>query len=161
MSGRDISLVLAVLVVVSGFSIIVTVLPENVSAVTHYVGGGGPGNFTAIQDAINASNPGDTISVYSGFYPGNISVYKSLSIIGEDRNTTEVGGKYGWGAVNINADWVNFSGFTVANGWRLGLVVDHAENCSITNNIIPFPGKGIGVFLISSTNAVFRNNIIT
>ncbi|MCD6299474.1 MAG: hypothetical protein J7L93_02555, partial [Thermoplasmata archaeon] len=35
---------------------------------TLYVGGGGPGNYTSIGDAISAAENGDTIFVYTGNY---------------------------------------------------------------------------------------------
>ncbi len=37
-----------------------------------YVGGGGPGNYTSIQEAIDNSTTGDTIFVYAGTYAENI-----------------------------------------------------------------------------------------
>ena len=36
---------------------------------TLYVGGSGPGNFSHIQDAIDAASPGDTVFVYDDSSP--------------------------------------------------------------------------------------------
>jgi len=41
-----------------------------------YVGGNGPGNYTTVQSAINAANPGDTIYVFSGVYHENLDIGK-------------------------------------------------------------------------------------
>jgi len=55
-----------------------------------YVGGSGPGNYTKIQDAINASSDGDTVFVFDDLSPyyEHVSVNKSLKLLGEDKNTT-------------------------------------------------------------------------
>lgn len=47
-----------------------------------YVGGDGPNNYTRIQDAIDEASDGDTIIVYPGYYDENITIDKSLSIMG-------------------------------------------------------------------------------
>jgi len=54
-----------------------------------YVGGSGPGNYTTIQSAIDAANPGDTVFVYddSSPYYENIIIDKTISLIGENKNT--------------------------------------------------------------------------
>src|SRR4030043_809021 len=54
-----------------------------------YVGGSGPNNYTKIQDAINDAIDGDTISVYddSSPYYENIIIEKSITLIGENRET--------------------------------------------------------------------------
>jgi len=55
-----------------------------------YVGGNGPGNYTTIQSAINASNPGDTVFVYSGIYNEQLVIRVAISLIGESRNKTVI-----------------------------------------------------------------------
>jgi pectin methylesterase-like acyl-CoA thioesterase len=60
---------------------------------TLYVGGSGPGNYTKIQDAIDNASDGDTVFVYSGKYEErDIIVNKSISLIGENKETTIVDG---------------------------------------------------------------------
>ena len=55
---------------------------------TLFVGGSGPGNYTNIQDAIDDASDGDTIFVYSGVYPADIIIDKSISLIGENQDNT-------------------------------------------------------------------------
>jgi hypothetical protein len=42
-----------------------------------------PDDYATIQEAIDAASPGDTISVRSGTYFENISIYKSISLVAE------------------------------------------------------------------------------
>ena len=51
---------------------------EVTMANTLYVGGSNPGNYSTIQNAIDAANPGNTIYVYSGTYIENILIDKTL-----------------------------------------------------------------------------------
>ena len=82
---------------------------------TLYVGGTGPNNYTKIQDAINDSSDGDTVYVYddSSPYYENVVVDKSINLIGEDSETTSIIGDRQYFVINITADLVNISGFTV------------------------------------------------
>ena len=68
------------------------ILPLN--GKTLYVGGSGPGNYTKIQEAIDDASDGDTVYVYddSSPYYENLNVSKSIYLIGEDKNTTIIGG---------------------------------------------------------------------
>ena len=56
------------------------------SAIDIYVDDDGGKDYTTIQAAINAANPGDTIYVYNGTYIENIVVSKTLSIVGNNTN---------------------------------------------------------------------------
>jgi pectin methylesterase-like acyl-CoA thioesterase len=59
---------------------------------TLYVGGSGFGNYTKIQDAIDNASEGDTIFVHNGIYNENITIIKTINLIGEDKNTTIING---------------------------------------------------------------------
>ena len=85
---------------------------------TLYVGGSGPGNYTKIQDAINDSSDGDTVYVYndSSPYYENLEVDKSISLIGENRNTTVIDGSGIGDVVNASSDFVYIGNFTIQNG---------------------------------------------
>lgn len=83
-----------------------------------YVGGGGPGNYTTIQSAIDTANPGDTIYVYNGIYYENVYIEKDdLHLIGEDKNTTIINAsnEAGNGIFIYNCDYINISRFTIRN----------------------------------------------
>jgi len=80
-----------------------------------YVGGSGPGNYTKIQDAINASSDGDIIYVYAAFSPyiENININKSLTIIGEDKTNTIIDGNYSGNIITITANNTTVKGFSI------------------------------------------------
>ena len=81
-----------------------------------YVGGNGTGNYSKIQDAINDSENGDTVFVYndSSPYYENLNVDKSITLIGEDKDTTIINGSIVDDfVVYISADSVVISGFTI------------------------------------------------
>ena len=96
---------------------------------TLYVGGSGPNNYTKIQDAINEATYGDIIFVYddSSPYYENIVMEKSITLTGEDRDTTIILGDENADGVivNISASDVSISGFTIQpnEGQPAGIVV--------------------------------------
>ena len=113
---------------------------------TLYVGGSGPNNYTSIQEAIDDASDGYIIYVYddSSPYYEHILVDKSLTVIGEDRETTIIdGNKTGGHVVNITANGVDFNGFTVQNsGHFAGIMISSSKN-SIHHCKILYNQRGI------------------
>lgn len=144
------------------FSLVLTVLPSNVSATTLYVGGVGPGNYTTIQDAINASFPGDTIFVYSGTYYERIVINRTITLIGEGPETTLIHGDGMASTVTVESDWVNLTGFSIKSGIAPsidgGIFLFEVMNCSITNNNISESAGGIDIYY-SDYNIISGNNL--
>ncbi len=75
-----------------------------------------PDDYPTIQEAVDNAAPGAAILVRKGEYPENIIVGKSLTLEGEDRETTVIDGSGSGIVVNIMASQVTMSGFTVRNG---------------------------------------------
>ena len=84
-----------------------------------YVGGNGTGNYSSIQDAIDNTSNGDTVFVFNGTYYENIIIYKSIILLGENKNTTIIDGDKKGDVVRVVSDEVTISGFTIINGGRL------------------------------------------
>jgi parallel beta-helix repeat protein len=110
-----------------------------------YVGGSGPGNYSKIQDALNASSDGDTVFVYSGVYYERIIIRNAIDLIGESKNTTiidAINSDEG-GLISFQSDNIMISGFTLRfNGDWGGLriiILDMSpydfENITISDNI--------------------------
>ncbi|KYK23723.1 hypothetical protein AYK21_02265 [Thermoplasmatales archaeon SG8-52-2] len=104
-----------------------------------YVGGSGSGNYTRIQDAINDAVDGDTVFVFNGTYFENVEINKSIKLIGENRNITIIDGNNIDDVVVINADFVDFSNFTL-------------KNCG-NNNF------DVGIEILSDYNGIYNNSI--
>jgi parallel beta-helix repeat protein len=157
------SLVVVFLVFASVSFATLTTVPLTAKAITLYVGGGSPGNYTTIQDAINASSAGDTIYVYGGIYLEHVLVNKTLSLVGEDRNTTIIDGGGSGSVMRVTADWVNVSGFSMrgsgADVSYAGINLASVHNCSISNNEV-FDNY-IGITLSSSSNNTITNNTLS
>jgi parallel beta-helix repeat protein len=132
---------------------------EEITINTLYVGGSGEGNFSGIQDAINASTDGDTIIVYTGIYNENIEINKSISLIGENKDTTIINGENKLDVVTIYASWVNITGFTIQEGLVSGIWIESFGDCNIYQNNIN--ANGIGIFIIISSNSKIYNNTIS
>jgi len=129
---------------------------------TLYVGGKGEGNHTTIQSAIDNASDGDTVFVYddSSPYYENIIVDKSINLIGEDRDTTTINGGGCGDVINVSADRVNISGFTIRNSrdeWYFAGIDINSNYSTITGNTISNNKCGI----ILSSNSIVMNNYIS
>lgn len=118
--------------------------------------------FDNIQDGIDAVNESGTVYVYNGTYYENIIVNKSITLIGENKNTTVIdGGRIG-DVVNIISDLAAISGFTIQHseqgvGYDAG--INLASNYSmITNNILSDNDWGADVR--NSNHNIISDNII-
>ena len=102
---------------------LVVVLAASTEAKTITVDDDGEANFTTIQEAIDASEDGDTIKVNTGHYPEHINISKSLRLEGNGSSYSFIdGGGKGGDVVNISADNVFFSGFGVTGGGKVGTI---------------------------------------
>jgi parallel beta-helix repeat protein len=103
-----------------------------------YVGGSGPGNYTRIQDAIDNASDGDTVFVYndSSPYVENVEVDTSISLIGEDKNTTIINGTAKGDGVNITADNVTIIGFRIQDCRNGSGISISSNNSRIMDNIL-------------------------
>lgn len=120
-----------------------------------------PDNFPTIQAAINYAEEGDLVFVRSGTYYEHLVVNKTLTLFGEDRNTTIVDGEYLFpSVVNVTANNVKISGFTIQHcpdGGRALWLNDYV-NMTFSYNIIT--GCNEGVRLVRSSGNVVSDNIV-
>ncbi|MCK5636651.1 MAG: right-handed parallel beta-helix repeat-containing protein, partial [Thermoplasmatales archaeon] len=125
---------------------------------TFYVGGLGPNNYTSIQDAIDTASDGDIVFVYddSSPYYENITIDKSINMIGEDKDSTIIDGSKldsSLDTVSITADNVYIDGFSINNNLgyyyqaAIMIIGDYAtvSNCKIHDN------NWIGISLLGSS----------
>jgi nitrous oxidase accessory protein len=150
-----------------------------------------PDDYATLQDAINAANEGDTIFVKKGIYEGPINqtlmINKTLSLVGEDANSTELSlhpplvpmsiltyTYMGYSEpIRITANDVKLSGFTITtagggisatgNGIQitgniLSMGVSATGNrTKITGNII---NQGSGITIKGDNNVIAQNSVL-
>ena len=120
-----------------------------------------PDDYPTIQEAVNNADNGDAVFVRNGTYDENIVVNKSLSLVGEDRDTTIIdGGRRDGYVVHVKAENVVIQGFTIKESsiFSIGIRLDNARNSSIVDNNIMHNGFGILVWGSPYTN-VSANNL--
>lgn len=128
-----------------------------------FVGGSGPGNYTRIQDAIDNASAGDTVFVFddSAPYFESLRIDVSISLIGENRNTTSIEG--GTHAISIYSDNVVVKGFRISNVgdfWNCcGFYVTSQGNNISGNNIVN-NFRMNGVFLDGASYNTIWGNLI-
>jgi len=120
-----------------------------------YVGGTGFGNFSKIQDAINASSDGDTVFVYNGTYYENIVVNKSITLQGQDDENTVINATIEEDTIIINADNVQISKFNITNNFGKCSIYINGNNSLINENLCEN-----SITLYSSSNSFIKNNTI-
>ncbi|UCF08539.1 MAG: right-handed parallel beta-helix repeat-containing protein [Thermoplasmata archaeon] len=147
------------------FTGILVFLPEDtaVCAVTITVDDDGPANYSTIQDAINAASDGDTVYVYNGTYNENIVVNRSISLIGESRNSTTIYGDGSDNVVYVESDRVNITGFTIfgnlAGFEKAGIRLEFVDYCRVFNNTIV--NNWYGLYAFASSGNDIADNIFT
>jgi len=127
-----------------------------------YVDDDGPADFHTIQEAVNNATSGDIIYVYNGAYYENIVVDKSVSLVGEDRESTIVDGNRTGTVISITAHNVNIRGFTIKGSGALqsnsGIFTRAFSGNEICHSTITNNNNGIH-FEASSGNEISDNII--
>ena len=125
----------------------------------------GPGGYGTIQEAVDNATAGDTIQVAPGIYYEHVSVNKSLTIVGENPQTTIVDGTGNGTVFNLEGSNIYISGFTIGNagnnssGITSEKEIATSDYHTISNNIITT--SLYGVYLSSSDrNTIFNNTFI-
>jgi len=138
-----------------------------------------------IQNLIDNASAGDSIYIPNGTYYENIVIDKSISLLGEHKNTTIIDGNFNVNVVTITADWVNISGFTIQNSGNefnnagifivsnnnninnnilsnneYGIYISGCINCTISNNTVFF-NKKTGIKILLCKNIIILGNIIS
>ena len=118
-----------------------------------------PDDYERIQWAIGNSSDGDIIFVRAGTYYEQVIVNKTVSLIGENPNTTIIEGEKFETIVEVQANNVEISGFKFYNG-EFGVYINGYENntirnCMITKEVVT------GILLSSSHRNIIEDNIIS
>ncbi|MCR3884323.1 NosD domain-containing protein [Methanotrichaceae archaeon M04Ac] len=131
-------------------------------AATVTVGGEGC-DYASVQKAVEEANPGDTITVLSGTYKGNVLVDKSIVIRGRDTGSGKpvIEGTGAGSTMTVSADRVTLEGLVVKNGGfgKAGIEVISNKNF-IRNNVIS-DNRWYGIYLSNSGENVISGNSVT
>jgi parallel beta-helix repeat protein len=124
-----------------------------------------PAQYPTIQAALDHAAIGDTVQVAPGIYYEHVNVNKSVTIVGENLQTTIVDGTANGTIFDLDGSNIHISGFTIRNAGITGNAITSSketvtsDNDWISNNIITT--SQYGVYLSYSTgNRIFSNTFI-
>jgi len=162
-------LVLGIIVLFVGVSVVPSISSDikKISAGKNrdiiYVNWDGTGDYTTIQEGVDAANNGDTIFVYSGTYYENVGVYKSINLIGEDRNNTIIDGSGSGDVIYGNTNNITVKSFTIQNGGSAStdccIELEQSSGSKITNNILI--NTYTGIHLYDSDGSIIDSNSVS
>ena len=97
--------------------------------------------FDKIQEGIDVAISGDTVLVGAGTYYEQVTVNKSLSLVGENKNVTVIDGNGSSEVVTVWADNVVITGFTIRNGgWNV--FAQNFDKVSVCDNLLTYLRDG-------------------
>ncbi len=130
--------------------LLVSTLAVSVNGAALNVGSGG--QYTSITEAVNAAQPGDTITIIAGTYTENIIVTKSVTLKAASPGSTVVTAAdpskdvFLVQAKNVRLEGLTITGATGASGVH----VDHSSACVVTG--ISAHGNDRAIYLDGATN---------
>jgi parallel beta-helix repeat protein len=131
-------------------------------AETHFVDGAGSGDFTSIQDAINASEAGGEIIVLNGTYAENLVVDRPITLRGEGMPVVS-GGVSSLPLITINASGVVLESFVFSgctnDSCDSGSVLVLSDGSKILNNTV-YGSSSHGITLYNSSGHLISKNRI-
>jgi len=160
-SGYAFLLVISLILVLG---ILMISVPSRGATLTVDDDDGGAADFSTIQDAVNASENGDTIRVFDGVYREHVYINTSVNIMGNGSGscTIDAGGN-GIALLVVNAD-VNVSGFTITGGGCCnGAGFRVKSSTAVIKDISCVDNGNAGIHLLESTvdiaDTYFSGNI--
>ena len=136
--------------------------------------------YQHINDAVLNSKPGDTIYVNEGTYHEDITIDKTITLVGEDKSNTIIDGMYNDTILYVTEDNVNILNFTIRNSGgckdnagvklisdnnqvtdciiyrtKTGIYLDDSDDNEISNCL--FHTNGEGIFLETSSNCEIKD----
>jgi parallel beta-helix repeat protein len=137
------------------------VLTQKAQGATLYVGGGGGGNYTTIQAAIDDANPLDTVFVYTGHYSEGLYIDKSLNLKGESRFTTIVNSSGNTYGIHIkDTELVTISHLTVQEAISVNIKITSSNDTHIHNTILRKSTSHAIAISPGSDNIIENNHIV-
>ena len=124
--------------------------------------------YAAIQEALDALETldGHVIFVETGIYYENVVVDKTVTLVGENKETTFIDGGGTSKVVFVGADNVTISGFRIRNSgsynsppYDAGICLFYVDYCNITNNFVTT--NFMGIALDHSTSNTIDDNYVT
>ena len=119
--------------------------------------------YQHIQDGIDNASDDDTIYVFNGvYYENNINIEASITLIGEDRNTTIIDAKQEINAICLYTQNINVNGFNIRNASRAGINFQSntSHYANISNNIFSNNSHGIHPYF-PNKHTIVSNNIFS
>jgi hypothetical protein len=123
-----------------------------------------PDDHATIQAAINAANPGDTVTVRPGSYTENITLPSDITVRGEEAARTFLRPAGTGPTVTIIGESdVVFARFTLLDA-RVGILVENSTDILVANTIIDGAATAAldadAISSFDAENSVFRRNAI-
>jgi parallel beta-helix repeat protein len=124
-------------------------------------------DYRTIQEAIDAAENGAKIIIKNGSYNELLVINKTITLIGEDKNTTIINFNPNYKIsqvpiININADNCSIENLhiTLSNNSVIAQGISiNSKNNTIKNNIITKVANGIELFAYSESNTIINNEI--
>ena len=118
-----------------------------------------PDDYTAIQEAVNAASPADTVYVRAGTYFENVNIAKELTLKGEGKDITIINGGGNGNVILITPNGVTVKDLTVTSSLgNDGIRIDNADDCVIEN--ISAHNNNIGIYLNYANRCWIKNNYV-
>jgi parallel beta-helix repeat protein len=122
-----------------------------------------PDDYPSIQAAIDNASANDTIYVHTGTYNENIIIDKTVTLIGDGIPVTTIDGSGTGNVVQIIANGVHISGFTIRNSGssisNAGIYLN-SDDTNITVNALVDNYYGILIEDPSNNNVISGNTIV-